>query len=1305
MSLYLNNKISFIQNSIKYPFVWIAKKLQYISNILKVGFNASKHFIEDNNHEQNLVALTPKLLDRETTSFFDKELYAALSEKNGSRIRNIAVSGGYSVGKSSHLLSFQHNHPNFEYAQISLAKFLDVTVEPKNNSSEKTPLETQSLSEEEKTKLLSERIEEGITQQLLYSAKTKQLPNSRLQRIREHSKTKLTFGAFCILIFVGAWTKIFKAEYINTALTRLKFLNDSTPDNSLDINYILDFISYSVLVLGGAVIAFILYRLFLNSGLSRISIKSGKVEFQNHGSVLHQHLDEIIYYFEKTKVNVVIFEDMDRFDKVEIFSTLREINGLLNNASQIGQPIYFIYAVKDNLFDQKERVKFFDLLLPILPVVNSNNAKELLIERLTKIGYCITRTCGNKHTDIEQTLVHTSAFYMDDMRLITNFVNELVIYKERLFSKTNGLDINKLYAIVLIKNLYPTEYSQLLERTGKVFNIFNKVNTAKKGYIKKLEDELSCIKADFDECERLTEQSHIENNVVFKYLFTTVEDGAEYLILQNKIRIDFNDVITEKAIFTDDSKIITFNKNSERRYYEESLSPTIETTEIKNTKGHSYLESRKYIDLLNENKAQELKDKQKQLEEEIKSINQLPLNELLKIVSICEETLNELNGEFGALEFLLKQGFFSNDYYDYISYFYEGTLTQKDKSSLLSLREGKSLEVTQNIEKLESFVFELTEVDTTSGKLINLDLMGYLLNNDHDLLPSILKDCSQYVDKLFEVVVLIEENTSINRLVTFLNKYNSPVLSILLMKASESHNEEHVITLLAALINKLPLNDFNKLVKGNENIIDIINSIENFGELYKKTYESKSNEVSETSKAFWEGTFPIKIKKISVDESFDYVLDTNMYEVNKDNYVTILSVQLGIEIGSDYQSDFLSYKDILTTGHSVLIEQVNEKLEKFVEIATLENFNEDEESTITLLNKLDLNASNLEKVIQGSPIKISDLNKIVRFEVQRLLINHSKVKNKILNLLTFFIMRDSEIESGKLDKEKNFQAIQSELISFINRNCIDLSDDIDLDEQVLNSFIKEIILNPNLNIVEFNKFVSTCSFNSQLIIDCKLNPEQWNAFIENICDEYEASIFTQIPRKFIDANIFYLEKFWGELNLEDIFDEWPLTNEIILKLLDSNKITDEQKLEVLTSENAVIEFLKSDEDVDKVIFDKSALLLVKLGEHEILNTLSTDFPMDKLLSICTNKTHKATIISAIIISGENRYTEVIAYISLINDTPLSNLFVSLNGKKNIERNIERDTIIKALIKAELIGEHKFNEKNIKFNFKPSKFIN
>ena len=179
MYIFLSNKISSITSFIKFPFIWVAKKLQYIFNVLKVGFNASKYFIEDNNHEQSLVALTPRLLDRETTSFFDKELYAALSEKNGGRIRNIAVSGGYSVGKSSHLLSFQHNHPNFEYAQISLAKFLDVTAKSENDLPEKTPAETQIISEEEKTKQLSERIEEGITQQLLYSAKTKQLPNSR----------------------------------------------------------------------------------------------------------------------------------------------------------------------------------------------------------------------------------------------------------------------------------------------------------------------------------------------------------------------------------------------------------------------------------------------------------------------------------------------------------------------------------------------------------------------------------------------------------------------------------------------------------------------------------------------------------------------------------------------------------------------------------------------------------------------------------------------------------------------------------------------------------------------------------------------------------------------------------------------------------------------------------------------------------------------------------------------------------------------------------------------------------------------
>lgn len=1302
MSLYLNNKISFIQNSIKYPFVWIAKKLQYISNILKVGFNASKHFIEDNNHEQSLVALTPKLLDRETTSFFDKELYAALSEKNGSRIRNIAVSGGYSVGKSSHLLSFQHNHPNFEYAQISLAKFLDVTVEPKNNSSENTPLEAQRLSEEEKTKLLSERIEEGITQQLLYSAKTKQLPNSRLQRIREHSKTKLIFGSFCILIFVGSWTKIFKAEYINTALTRLKFLNDSTPDNSRDINYILDFFSYSVLVLGAAVVAFILYRLFLNSGLSRVSIKSGKVEFQNHGSVLHQHLDEIIYYFEKTKVNVVIFEDMDRFDKVEIFSTLREINGLLNNASQIGQPIYFIYAVKDNLFEQKERVKFFDLLLPIIPVVNSNNAKELLIERLTKIGYCITQQCENKHTDLDQTLVHTSAFYMDDMRLITNFVNELVIYKERIFSKAKGLDINKLYAIVLVKNLYPTEYSKLLERTGKVFNIFNKANTAKKGYIKKLEDELSRIKNDFDECEKLTEHSHIENNLVFTYLFSRVKTDAESLVLRNNERINILESPTEETIFTEDSEITQYRR-SRNTYHDIRLNPTIKTIQVKNAKGLSYLESRKYIDLLNENKSQELKDRQKQIEQKIKTINQMSLTELLKIDSIYEETLNELNGEFGALEFLLKQGFFSTDYYDYISYFYEGTLTQKDKFSLLTLREGKSLEVAQKLEKVESFAFELTEIDTVSGKLINLDLMEYLLKNDHGLLSLILRDSSQYVDKLLEMIVLIEENTSINKLVTCLNQYNSPVLSTLLIKANESHNEEHVITFLAALINELSLNDFSKLVKGNENIIDIINSIENFGDLYKRTCGLKQSEMTETSKAFWEGAFPIKIKKVSFDESFNDVFNTNMYEVNKDNYVTILSVKLGIETGKNYQSNFLSYKDILATGNIILIEQVNENLEKFVEIATLENFNEDEASTISLLNKLDLN---LEKFIQGSPIEISDIKSIERFEVQKLLFSHFKIKNELTNLLRFFTTWSLQVKAKKLDNEEELEErarLKSSLISFINSNGITLPDAIFKDsKQDLDRFIKEIILNKDINIGEFNKFVTAYNFNSDFVIDCLLTREQWNSFIENICNKYEFSIFTQIPEDLINTNILYLEKFWEELNLEEIFNHWPLTNEILLVILDSKTINEKQKIELLTSENKVIEFLNS-EHADKGLFDKSVSLLVKLTEDKLLGVLDSGFPMETLLSTCMSKTQVATIVSKII-NNKNTLEQLTHYISFIDDIKLSTLFNSLNGRKTIESSAERSLIIKALIKIDFIGWHEFNENSIKFNFKPSKFV-
>ncbi len=67
-------------------------------------------------------------------------------------------------------------------------------------------------------------------------------------------------------------------------------------------------------------------------GLSLKSISLKDIEIKpacdDQTSILNRHLDEIVYFFQSTNYDLVIIEDLDRFDNADIFVTLREINSL-----------------------------------------------------------------------------------------------------------------------------------------------------------------------------------------------------------------------------------------------------------------------------------------------------------------------------------------------------------------------------------------------------------------------------------------------------------------------------------------------------------------------------------------------------------------------------------------------------------------------------------------------------------------------------------------------------------------------------------------------------------------------------------------------------------------------------------------------------------------------------------------------------------------------------------------------------------------------------------------------------------------
>ncbi|HFU4420671.1 TPA: hypothetical protein ACGO9Q_002350, partial [Streptococcus suis] len=109
-------------------------------------------------------------------------------------------------------------------------------------------------------------------------------------------------------------------------------------------------------------------------------------------------------------------------------------------------------------FTSQDRTKFFDFIIPIIPVITSSNSGEKLGEILTNLG--------EAHS-VSKTMLKQVAIYIDDMRLAYNICNEFVLYKNNLFSQKENdnnklnLSSDKIFAIIVYKNIFPKDFSLL----------------------------------------------------------------------------------------------------------------------------------------------------------------------------------------------------------------------------------------------------------------------------------------------------------------------------------------------------------------------------------------------------------------------------------------------------------------------------------------------------------------------------------------------------------------------------------------------------------------------------------------------------------------------------------------------------------------------------------------------------------------------------------------------------------------------------------------------------------------------------
>ena len=372
------------------------------------------------------------------------------------KVTNIAIAGRYGSGKSSFLNTFFKSRKNEadlpkeekklrkkeKVLKISMAAFLEK--------------EGEQQMDEARERLL----EISILQQMFYHETQDKLPFSRFRRL-----TRFGWGKWVLLLGYLLLLMVTVICLVQPSSMHQHFPKAIIADWS-NVSYVdwcnfVYWVGVALLLIVGSIGVFQMLRFYKKIKHCNLNFQNIEldIEKEDETSVFNRYMDEVVYFFDETGYTIVLFEDIDRFKDTQIFAKLRELNLILNSAKQIEQkPIRFIYALRDNVFTGTERVKFFDFILPIVPVVDSKSSAAKLKEMLTAY-------VGEDKIAEYDEMIHALSPYISDMRLMNNIVNEFAAYREMISTQGHGL---RFLGMVIFKNFFPAEFAKLYERTDSL---------------------------------------------------------------------------------------------------------------------------------------------------------------------------------------------------------------------------------------------------------------------------------------------------------------------------------------------------------------------------------------------------------------------------------------------------------------------------------------------------------------------------------------------------------------------------------------------------------------------------------------------------------------------------------------------------------------------------------------------------------------------------------------------------------------------------------------------------------------------
>ncbi|MGZ3045455.1 hypothetical protein AAER22_21635 [Pseudomonas aeruginosa] len=920
---------------------------------------------------------------------YTKALNFAMQNRS---VRNLAITGPYGSGKTS-IINTYENNSNYNFLNISLATFNDPNS---NETSDDNPEATA-------------KIERSILQQMLYGADSRKLPYSRFKRITKPRQLKLN------AIMLSGWLALSAALY--------KKQDDLSFSDSLKE---VDWLWTSIVALCFLYLAWITTRAlqtFHNLSVKKLSLQNGEVELDGipESSILNKYLDEIIYFFEENNYDLVVFEDLDRFGEPEIFIKLREVNKIINdkrgNNKKLAkkQPLKFVYAIKDDMFLNKDRAKFFDFIIPVIPIINSSNSREMLKQ-------CLQRP---EAIAIDEKFIGEVSLYLDDMRLIKNISNEFLIYEKKINAKK--LNRNKLLAAILYKNTYPKDFEALHYESGFLYEIIKTRSNLILDLSEKIDKKIEEIKADLIkiEDEPLNESSDLAKLFLGHIISTNPSISilgvyCEGSVITVENLLDWNNF---KRLFKE--KEISVRTRPQYGSPQHSLSKSFRELEEDCSPSASFEERYKRIQEKNINTRLKLSAAIEKLKEEKLETARRPLYQLLRDAKFTTDSIEKKHSinDPRLLRYLIRNGHLDETYNSYISIFHEGRLSRNDWEFILSIRDFKPLAPETQLTSPQEVSAEMRREDFGTRYALNVNLVDYLIatkekSNDKviSLIRFISKDIS-ITDEFFQTYWITGTEVE-NFTIAISNEWPQYAISAIESELAVKH-VAHIISYVDPKHISTEMNEKSKLTKflsGKAALVFNENIPFKMGYSALEFLDVKINSLHDIS---------------TLDKLIEFAHQKSLYKISIDNINLLLS-RFNDETAAQHQPDALNvetsnYSYILNFGSTHLKSYIHKNIDSYLENIALtlsSNTKESKQAILEVLNNDDVDVDLALQYIIKQDYIAEDFDKVPDFYWGDILINR-KIKINWKNILDYYGSVKFEVE--KLNEILNNKKTSSEL--------------------------------------------------------------------------------------------------------------------------------------------------------------------------------------------------------------------------------------------------------------------------------------